>query len=130
MTHGSRLQRRCRVSRAATGGFKVGIPSEIKQDIKDIHNRRDNWHGVVALLVDWMVIAGTVVLVVSFDFQLLSYLGAVVVIGSRQRALRSLMHEASHLKLTRSRSLNIWLGRLLIAFPLFSGLSGYIVRPL
>jgi fatty acid desaturase len=52
------------------------------------------------------------------------YVLAVLVIGSRQRALRSLMHEASHYKLFRNRTANIWVGRLLVAFPLLCGLSG------
>ncbi|KDN22152.1 hypothetical protein DV20_12285 [Amycolatopsis rifamycinica] len=64
-------------------------------------------------------------LVVLSGYQPLVYLAGVLVIGAKQRALRSLMHEASHLKLTRRASLNTWLGRALIAWPLFSGLSSY-----
>ncbi|MFI9504170.1 fatty acid desaturase family protein [Nocardia sp. NPDC052566] len=97
----------------------------MKEVIKDIHNDRDNWHGPLGLCVDWSVILGVAVAVLVTHYQPLVYLAGVVVIAGRQRALRSLMHEASHLKLTRNGPANTWLGRIFIAWPLFSGLSAY-----
>ncbi len=120
-----RVRSRCQASRPAPRGFKSELSTETKEAVKKIHNSRDNWHGPLALCVDWLVIVGVAALVVLSGYQPLAYLAGVIVIGGKQRALRSLMHEASHLKLTRHAPLNVWLGRVFIAWPLFSGLSSY-----
>ncbi|WP_194837046.1 fatty acid desaturase family protein [Nocardia sp. XZ_19_369] len=125
MPQEDRVQQRCRASRPSSGGFKRELSPETKEAVKDIHNSRDNWHGPLGLLADWLVIIGSAVVVVHFDFQPLVYLAGVIIIAGRQRALRSLMHEASHLKLTRHGPANKWLGRVFIAWPIFSGLSAY-----
>lgn len=125
MPQKDRVQQRCRASRPPVGGFKRELSPEVKEAVKDIHNSRDNWHGPLDLFVDWLVIAGVAVAVVSCDYQPVMYVIGVLVVGGRQRALRSLMHEASHLKLTRHGPLNKWLGRVFIAWPVFSGLSSY-----
>jgi fatty acid desaturase len=104
---------------------KSRIPQELRQEIRLLHSERDNWHGLLALSVDWSVIVAAAWLTVGLSYHPLAYMISIIVVGSRQRALRSLMHEASHYKLFRDRRLNVWLGRLLVAFPLFSGLSGY-----
>ncbi|MEU0873908.1 fatty acid desaturase family protein [Nocardia brasiliensis] len=123
--HEDRVRQRCRASRPKVGGFKRELSPETKEAVKDIHNSRDNWHGPLGLCIDWLIIAGVAVVVVLCDYQPLVYLVGVLIVGGRQRALRSLMHEASHAKLTRHGPLNLWLGRVFIAWPLFSGLSAY-----
>lgn len=123
--HEDRVRQRCRAARPKVGGFKRELAPETKEAVKEIHQSRDNWHGPLSLCFDWLVIVGAVIVVVLCNYRPLLYVAGVLVVGSRQRALRSLMHEASHAKLTRHGPLNIWLGRLLIAWPLFSGLSAY-----
>ncbi|MEW2353447.1 fatty acid desaturase family protein [Spirillospora sp. NPDC029432] len=98
----------------------------MKEQIKELHYSRDNWHGFFYLAVDWLVIAAMAAVTVWSGFNVVVYVMAAVVIASRQRALRSLLHEASHYKLMRNRGLNLWAGRLFIAFPLLEGVSGYL----
>lgn len=116
----------CRSSTPARKGHKRAVPPDAKQRIKELHHSRDNWHGPLYLALDWIVIAAMAVVTVWSGFHAAVYIMAAVVIGSRQRALRSLLHEASHHKLTRDRRLNLWAGRLFIAFPMLEGVSGYL----
>jgi len=48
-----------------------------------------------------------------------------LMIGSRQRALMNLLHEASHKKLFRNHALNDWVGRLLTAYPMGASFTAY-----
>ncbi|WP_241971515.1 fatty acid desaturase [Burkholderia pseudomallei] len=54
------------------------------------------------------------------------YPRALLVIGSRQRALASLLHESCHKTLMRNRTLNDLLGRWLAAYPIFQSHRAYI----
>ncbi|HEX6357936.1 fatty acid desaturase [Actinophytocola sp.] len=116
----------CRLRRVPQRNFKADIPAAAKEQIKQLHRDRDNWHGLVFLALDWLVVAAAVAATIWSGFHLAVYLVAVVVIGSRQRALRSLLHEASHHKLVPNKRANLWVGRLLVAFPLLEGVSGYL----
>ena len=49
----------------------------------------------------------------------------VLIIGSRQRALASLLHEAAHGTLFKTKSLNAWTGRLLCGWPILQSFSAY-----
>lgn len=86
--------------------------------------RLDNWRNWLFLAADWLTIAVSGVAAASFSNPL-TYLLAVLVIGSRQRALMNLVHEAAHQKLFCSRPVNDLAGRLLAAAPLFISLSRY-----
>jgi fatty acid desaturase len=116
----------CRLPRLSSGDHKRAIPPEIKRQIKDLHQSRDNVHGLLFLGIDWLVILAVAGITVLSGFHLAVYAVAIIVIGSRQRALRSLLHEASHYKFLRNRKLNLWIGRLFVAFPLLEGVSGYL----
>lgn len=116
----------CRLSTQAKGGHKKVIPPGTKEQIKELHYLRGNWQGPCYLAVDWIVIAAMAAVTVWSGFNGVVYIVAAVVIGSRQRALRSMLHEASHYKLMRNRWLNLWAGRLFVAFPMLEGVSGYL----
>src|SRR5262245_61143659 len=81
--HGSALG--CRLRRVSQGNFKKDIPAAAKEQIKELHHERDNWHGLVFLALDWLVIAIAVVATLWSGFHPAVYLAAVVVVGSRQR---------------------------------------------
>lgn len=60
--------------------------------------------------------------------QTLGWLGwvlAVLIIGTRQRALASLLHEAAHGTLFKSKMLNIMLGRIICGWPIFQSFDSY-----
>jgi fatty acid desaturase len=104
------------------------IPRPLRLELARLR-RRDNWRNVLYLGFDWAVIAGSIAAahaVVGPVARPTAYLIAVVVIGSRQRALMNLVHQASHRKLFANRRANDWAGRLLAAFPLLGSLEAYV----
>ena len=86
--------------------------------------RTDNVTNVGYVAADWLVIAGAVAASMRLD-SALALAAAVVIVGSRQRALMNLLHQASHGQLFANRAPNRWCGRLLIAFPLAMSLDAY-----
>ncbi|WP_166509473.1 fatty acid desaturase family protein [Blastococcus sp. TF02-8] len=97
----------------------------MKKEIRGLHQARNNWRSLLTLAFDWSVIGAAGVTAARSGYRPRVYLPAVLVIGSRQRALRSLIHEASHYKLLRNRRANTWVGRLGAGFPLLEGTSAY-----
>ena len=75
----------------------------------------DNWHGLVGCAYDYCVIA---ICVYLFTLSVWFYPIALIVIGSRQRALATILHESAHYCLARSPKLNHFLG---------TYLSGYLI---
>ena len=118
--------RNCRWSRAAKSNFSSDIPGDLKADIRSLHQARNNWRSLLTLGWDWSLIALAGGAAVRSKYRPAVYLPAVILIGSRQRALRSLIHEASHYKLLRNRRANTWIGRLAAGFPLLEGTSAYM----
>ncbi len=68
----------------------------------------DNMHGPLAFLQNFLIIATAVILAEQVGW--IMYLPAIVLIGSRQRALATLAHEAAHGTLARNKTLNNVLG--------------------
>lgn len=88
--------------------------SSIKQRLIQLR-KLDNWHGIVALLYDYAVIAAAVYLFLLTPW---AYPLSAVLIGSRQRALATVLHESAHKCLAKSPRLNKFLG----TYP-----SGYLI---
>ncbi|MFB7248878.1 dihydrorhizobitoxine desaturase [Streptomyces populi] len=89
---------------------------EIQEHIREL-NRLDNWHGIMAFASDafWITAAIWLSLGVSYWF----YPVTLIVVGSRMRALATLLHESAHGTLARNRVLNLVLGTALSAYPIF-----------
>jgi fatty acid desaturase len=99
-------------------------PAEVRSLIRPL-SKRDNWINWLYLAADWLTIAGAVALhLLVPGFWL--YVLAVIIIGSRLRALGNLLHEAAHFKLFAHRGLNNFAGRLLCAWPIFVSYQGYV----
>lgn len=102
---------------------------DIHAQLKPLY-QLDNVHSVLAWLYDVSVILGTIIIVV-LSHQLnpvLSYMLyplAVLVIGARQRAFATLLHESSHKTLARNRTLNYLLGTLGSGFWIFQAWMPY-----
>ena len=73
----------------------------IVEDIKALY-ALDNWHAPVALALDYAIIAAAMWCVHLGGW--LFYPLAVIVIGARQRALATMVHEAAHRTLARSKA--------------------------
>ena len=81
--------------------------SDIRQAVRE-YCQIDNWHGCLAWIEDFSIIGGAIALpcMVSWYFYPLS----IVLIGSRQRALATLLHESAHQTLAQNKALNFILG--------------------
>jgi fatty acid desaturase len=73
----------------------------------------DNWHGLIAVFYDYFVISLAIAL---FYFQPWCYAISVILIGSRQRALGALSHEAVHRRVAKFPKLNYFIGTFLTGY--------------
>lgn len=101
----------------------AAFSAETKQALR-VLQQRNNMVNFFYIAADWALIAGAIVfskLVGGW----LSYVIAVAVIASRQRAFDNLTHEASHNSLFKSQKLNNIMCSLFTAFPLFTSFTAY-----
>lgn len=97
------------------------LSPELRRILLPLH-RLNNWRGACAIVEDYAVIAAAVMLGI---WNVYLYPLAVLIIGSRQRALASLLHESCHLTLAQNRGLNLFIGRYLAGFPIFQSHDTY-----
>lgn len=83
----------------------------------------DNSHGVLAVVQNFLIVVSAVALGEHFGWVL--YLPALLLIGSRQRALATLTHEAAHGTLARNKTLNDMLGTVFSGYPVAILLRSY-----
>ncbi|MDM7852831.1 fatty acid desaturase family protein [Pseudochrobactrum kiredjianiae] len=102
--------------------LKPSLSIEQKKRIKNLY-KRDNYHGFIALWQDiiWISIAITLPILLSFWLYPLS----VLIIGARQRALASLLHEAAHGTLFKKHFLNTSIGRLICGWTILQSFGAY-----
>lgn len=86
---------------------KYEFSAEIKQALKPLY-ALNNWRGALAVLEDYAVVAGAVALSLWSPW---CYPLSLLLIGARQRALASVLHESCHMTLARNRWLNNMLGK-------------------
>src|SRR4051812_18822880 len=80
--------------------------------------------GALLVLHAWGLIFGSMALFALFPNPL-TFILAVMVIGTRQLGLAILMHDAAHGALFANRRLNEWVGAWLCASPVFTSLQLY-----
>jgi fatty acid desaturase len=98
--------------------FGKSIKAEIKSLVK-----LDNWHCILALLEDYFFIF--ISIFATYYITWFLYPLAVLVIGSRQRALATLLHEAAHGTLARNKYLNFAIGSFFSGYLIFQTFSSY-----
>ncbi|PCK22949.1 fatty acid desaturase [Bacillus pumilus] len=79
---------------------------EIRDELKPFY-QSNNYRGILGILYDYAMIALAIVL---SEFHMAFYILTVLIIGSRQRALATILHDASHVCLAKSKKLNRLLG--------------------
>lgn len=92
-------------------------------DLARLRERSDGW-GALLVLHAWAVVAGSMALVALWPNPL-TYLIAIVLIGSRQLGLLVLMHDGAHGMLARRPAFNRFLSQWLCAFPVFADTDAY-----
>lgn len=96
---------------------------------KEIHaeltllNKLDNWHAFIGLAEDYLVIALAIALSLYNPY---FYPLTLIIIGARQGALANLAHEAGHGRLTKSKTLNYFIGTYLTGYLIFQEMSTFI----
>ena len=116
--------------RPAPTFIRYRFSEEILRSLRPYFNK-DNWHGIVWCAWDWIII-GVVIGVSLWAWETLNvlfaaflYLWAVVIIGSRQRALAALLHDSAHRILTKNRWLNFLVGTFGSGYLVLQSFSGY-----
>ncbi|MEO6703552.1 MAG: fatty acid desaturase family protein [Jatrophihabitantaceae bacterium] len=92
------------------------FPADVMDELKAI-NRPDNWHALLAWLQDAAWIAGCIASCYLLSWWL--YPLAVLVIGARQRGLSTILHDCAHNVGVANRSLQMLIGTVLTAYPIF-----------
>jgi fatty acid desaturase len=85
---------------------------------------RSSWKGIALIAHAWTLILGAMALVVLWPNPL-TFLLAVLIIGSRQLGLAILMHEGAHGGLAHDQKLNLWLAQWFCAYPVFAETRAY-----
>jgi fatty acid desaturase len=101
---------------------KPVLNTDQKQRLKQLYER-DNYHGMLAILANllWIGVAISIALLSNYW----AYALSALLIGARQRALASLLHEAAHSTLFKSRWLNLSLGRVLCGWTILQTFGSY-----
>src|SRR3954468_3938317 len=86
--------------------------------------KRVEWKGIALIAHAWTVILGAIALVALFPNPL-TYIVAVILIGSRQLGLAILMHDGAHGCLSRSEKRNLFLSQWFCAYPVFAETLAY-----
>lgn len=105
------------------GGMTPGKAFLTSEEIRSLSGRSDLW-GAALLLHCWGLILGALALFLWWPTPL-TFVLAVMVIGSRQLGLAILMHEAAHNALFRNRTLNEFAGVWLCGAPILADLASY-----
>lgn len=94
---------------------------EIRERIRKLY-RYDNYHGPLAVSINFLTIAFAIALSTYcyYFFPL-----TILVIGSRQRALATLLHEAAHGTLAKNKTLNTLLGTWCSGYLIAQGWTAY-----
>lgn len=98
------------------------FPHTIQQEIKTLA-KLDNWHGIQALIEDYFLIITSIL--ITYYITWYFYPLAILIIGSRQRALATLLHEAAHGVLAKNKYLNFTLGTFLSGYFILQTFTGY-----
>jgi fatty acid desaturase len=103
--------------RLANTSFSADIRNELKRLAVT-----DDWHALLAVLIDYLIIAAAIV---AAERSLWLYPLAVLLIGARQRALTTILHDAAHSRVAHSRWLNWVVGTYLSGYLIFQAFRPY-----
>lgn len=100
------------------------FPPQVEAGIRRL-NRPDNWHALLAWSADAVWMAGLVLLCVRGSFWF--YPLAALLIGARQRGLSTILHDCAHGVGIADRRLQMLVGTVLTAYPIFQQHYAYKV---
>src|SRR3954469_20187166 len=110
---------------ASSAALRIPARELVAPDELAALRQRVEWKGLALIAHAWAVIFGSIALVAIFPNPL-TYLVAVVLIGSRQLGLAILMHDGAHGCFSRSEARNLALSQWLCAYPIFAEMRAYL----
>ena len=108
----------------ATGALRIPARDLLTPSELAVLRERVEWKGIALIAHAWTVILGSIALVAIFPNPL-TYIVAVVLIGSRQLGLIILMHDGAHGCFSRNAARNMALSQWLCAYPVFAETEAY-----
>ena len=109
---------------ATTAALRIPARELITRGELAIVRERVEWKGIALIAHAWTVILGSIALVAVFPNPL-TYIVAVILIGSRQLGLAILMHDGAHGCLSRSEKRNLFLSQWFCAYPILAETLAY-----
>jgi fatty acid desaturase len=109
---------------ATTAALRIPARELIARDELVALRKRVEWKGMALIAHAWAVILGSIALVAVFPNPL-TYIVAVILIGSRQLGLAILMHDGAHGCLSRNEKRNLFLSQWFCAYPVFAETLAY-----
>ncbi|MFM6928654.1 MAG: fatty acid desaturase family protein [Bdellovibrio sp.] len=94
------------------------------RELVKAHSKISTPRQLFSLAFDWAVMIGTILFCERY-FNPLTYMAAVLVIAARQSALMLIMHEATHLRISKTLWLNDLISDLFCAYPAGISTEGY-----
>jgi fatty acid desaturase len=98
------------------------ISKEQYEEIKD----KQDWRNVLSISSNWLQMSAAMALFFFYP-NVITFLVALVIIGSRQFALAVLAHDAAHNLLFTNNKVNDWAGQWFCAYPIFQ--DNRVYRP-
>ena len=98
------------------------ISEEQYEEIK----AKQDWRNVLSISSNWLQMAAAMVLFYFYP-NAITFLIALVIVGSKQFALAVLAHDAAHNLLFTSNKVNDWIGQWFCAYPIFQ--DNRVYRP-
>lgn len=86
--------------------------------------RHNAWRALFQIGMDWLVVVAAWRIVI-WQPHILTVLGAIILIGSRQRALGNLLHDSSHYLLCANKRFNDAIAQLFLALPMMATIREY-----
>jgi fatty acid desaturase len=108
----------------AVAFLRIGARELVSPDQLISLRQRREWRGIGLIAHAWAVIFAAIALVALFP-NVVTYMLAVMLIGSRQLGLAILMHEGAHRCFSRNERRNMALSQWLCAYPIFADTVAY-----
>jgi fatty acid desaturase len=96
-----------------------------KEQYEEIKEKQD-WRNVLSISSNWLQMSAAMALFFFYP-NVITFLVALVIIGSRQFALAVLAHDAAHNLLFANNKVNDWAGQWFCAYPIFQ--DNRVYRP-
>ncbi|EKO3572980.1 fatty acid desaturase family protein [Vibrio navarrensis] len=97
---------------------------EINKEL-ELLSKSNNYRGMIGLAKDYIEITVAIAISIYFD-NFLIYILSIVFIGSRQRALATILHDSAHRVLCKNSNLNDILGKYFSGYLIFQSFTAYV----